>query len=92
MPEADAATYRFNPFDLTKVWPHADYPPIEIGKLGLNRNPENIFAEVEQSVFSPAHFVPGIGIPTGGSSSRAASSRTATPTATASASTPTTCR
>ena len=61
MPEADAATYRFNPFDLTKVWPHEDYPPIEIGKLELNRNPENVFAEVEQVVFSPAHFVPGIG-------------------------------
>ncbi|GAB3238847.1 catalase [Glycomyces halotolerans] len=61
MPAAEAANYRFNPFDLTKVWPHADYPPIEIGKLELNRNPENIFAEVEQSIFSPAHFVPGIG-------------------------------
>ncbi|MDT0265532.1 catalase [Streptomyces sp. DSM 44915] len=61
MPAADAATYRFNPFDLTKVWPHADYPPIEIGKLELNRNPRNIFAEVEQSIFSPHHFVPGIG-------------------------------
>ncbi|MEV4437977.1 catalase [Streptomyces sp. NPDC049577] len=61
MPAADAATYRFNPFDLTKVWPHADYPPIEIGKLELNRNPENVFAEVEQAAFSPAHFVPGIG-------------------------------
>jgi catalase len=61
MPAADAPNYRFNPFDLTKVWPHEDYPPIEIGKLELNRNPENIFAEVEQSVFSPHHFVPGIG-------------------------------
>ncbi|WP_424211867.1 catalase [Streptomyces sp. BI20] len=61
MPAADAANYRFNPFDLTKVWPHEDYPPIEIGKLELNRNPENVFAEVEQSIFSPAHFVPGIG-------------------------------
>ncbi|WP_025273429.1 catalase [Haloglycomyces albus] len=61
MPAADAAKYRFNPFDLTKVWPHEDYPPIEIGKLELNRNPENIFAEVEQSIFSPAHMVPGIG-------------------------------
>ncbi|WP_328469039.1 catalase [Streptomyces sp. NBC_00448] len=61
MPAADAPGYRFNPFDLTKVWPHADYPPIEIGRLELNRNPENVFAEVEQSVFSPAHFVPGIG-------------------------------
>ncbi len=61
MPAAEAATYRFNPFDLTKVWPHADYPRIEIGKLELNRNPDNVFAEVEQSIFSPAHFVPGIG-------------------------------
>ena len=61
MPAAEAADYRFNPFDLTKVWPHEDYPPIEIGRLELNRNPENIFAEVEQSVFSPHHFVPGIG-------------------------------
>ncbi|WP_404816829.1 catalase [Streptomyces thermolineatus] len=61
MPADEAATYRFNPFDLTKVWPHADYPRIEIGKFELNRNPDNIFAEVEQSIFSPAHFVPGIG-------------------------------
>ncbi|MFK0285732.1 catalase [Streptomyces sp. NPDC090499] len=61
MPAADAAAYRFNPFDLTKVWPHADYPPVEIGRLELNRNPRNVFAEVEQSIFSPAHFVPGIG-------------------------------
>ncbi|GGV75526.1 catalase [Streptomyces thermoviolaceus subsp. apingens] len=61
MPAAEAAGYRFNPFDVTKVWPHADYPLVEIGKLELNRNPENIFAEVEQSIFSPAHFVPGIG-------------------------------
>ena len=61
MPAAEAANYRFNPFDLTKVWPHEDYPPIEIGKLELNRNPENFFAEVEQSAFTPAHFVPGIG-------------------------------
>jgi catalase len=61
MPAAEAAAYRFNPFDLTKVWPHADYPPMEIGKLVLNRNPRNIFAEVEQSVFSPHHLVPGIG-------------------------------
>ncbi|WP_414168010.1 catalase [Streptoverticillium reticulum] len=61
MPAEEAASYRFNPFDLTKVWPHEDYPPIEIGRLELNRNPDNIFAEVEQSIFSPAHFVPGIG-------------------------------
>jgi len=61
MPEADAATYRWNPFDLTKVWPHADYPLIEVGTLELNKNPENYFAEVEQAAFSPANVVPGIG-------------------------------
>ncbi len=61
MPAADAAGYRFNPFDLTKVWPYKDYPLIPVGKLVLNRNPENYFAEVEQSAFNPAHFVPGIG-------------------------------
>jgi catalase len=61
MPEADAATYRWNPFDLTKVWPHADYPLIEVGILELNKNPENYFAEVEQAAFSPANVVPGIG-------------------------------
>ena len=60
MPEAEAETYRWNPFDLTKVWPHADYPLIEVGVLKLNRNPENYFAEVEQSAFSPANVVPGI--------------------------------
>ncbi len=61
MPEAEAETYRWNPFDLTKVWPHADYPLIEIGVLELNRNPENYFAEVEQSTFAPSNIVPGIG-------------------------------
>ncbi|MBP1881808.1 catalase [Sinorhizobium mexicanum] len=61
MPEADAARYRLNPFDLTKVWPHADYPLIEVGVMELNRNPENFFAEVEQAAFSPANVVPGIG-------------------------------
>jgi catalase len=61
MPLADAATYRFNPFDLTKVWPHADYPLQEVGKLVLNRNPDSYFAEVEQAAFNPANFVPGIG-------------------------------
>nr|WP_295836891.1 catalase [uncultured Azospirillum sp.] len=60
MPEADADAYRINPFDLTKVWPHADYPLIEIGELVLNRNPENFFAETEQAAFSPASVVPGI--------------------------------
>jgi catalase len=61
MPVAEAANYRFNPFDLTKVWPYQDYPLHEIGKLTLNRNPDNYFADVEQSAFNPANFVPGIG-------------------------------
>lgn len=61
MPEADAANYKFHPFDLTKVWLHKDYPLIEVGVLELNRNPENYFAEVEQSAFNPANIVPGIG-------------------------------
>lgn len=56
-----AKNYRFDPFDITKVWPHADFPPIEVGRLVLNRNPENYFAEVEQAAFSPGNFVPGIG-------------------------------
>ncbi|WP_169878866.1 catalase [Pseudomonas aeruginosa] len=61
MPEQDAGRYALNPFDLTKVWPHKDYPLIEVGVLELNRNPENVFAEVEQAAFNPAHVVPGIG-------------------------------
>ncbi len=61
MPFDDAAGYRFNPFDLTKVWPHGDYPAIPIGRLVLDRNPENYFAEVEQAAFEPANMVPGIG-------------------------------
>ncbi|RAG82264.1 catalase [Streptacidiphilus pinicola] len=61
MPVNEAADYRFNPFDLTKVWPHADYPLQRVGRLVLNRNPENVFAEVEQAAFSPNNFVPGIG-------------------------------
>ncbi|TWA59281.1 catalase [Azospirillum baldaniorum] len=60
MPEVEADSYRINPFDVTKVWPHADYPLVEIGELVLNRNPENFFAEVEQAAFSPANVVPGI--------------------------------
>jgi len=60
MPEAEAEGYRWNPFDLTKVWPHADYPLIEVGEMEMNRNPENYFAEVEQAAFSPANVVPGI--------------------------------
>lgn len=61
MPEKEAEAYHLNPFDLTKVWPHGDYPLIEVGELELNRNPENYFAEVEQAAFSPANVVPGIG-------------------------------
>ncbi len=61
MPEADAAIYRINPFDLTKVWPHSDYPLVELGRMTLDRTPVNYFAEVEQAGFDPAHMVPGIG-------------------------------
>ena len=61
MPEKEAANCPYNPFDLTKVWYHEDYPLIEVGVLELNRNPENYFAEVEQSAFNPASVVPGIG-------------------------------
>ena len=60
MPEAEAETYRWNPFDLTKVWPHEDYPLIEVGVLELNRNPANYFADIEQAAFSPANVPPGI--------------------------------
>ena len=60
MTPEQATKYRFDPFDITKVWPHADFPPIVIGRLVLNKNPENYFAEVEQSAFSPGNFVPGI--------------------------------
>jgi catalase len=60
MPEAEADTYHINPFDLTKVWPHKDYPLIEVGFFELNRNPENFFQDVEQAAFSPAVIVPGI--------------------------------
>ncbi|MCB2255049.1 catalase [Pseudomonas chlororaphis] len=61
MPEQNAGTYHINPFDLTKVWPKADYPLIEVGVMELNRNPQNHFADVEQAAFSPANVVPGIG-------------------------------
>lgn len=61
MPEADAATYRYHPFDLTKVWSKKDYPLLEVGELELNRNPDNYHADVEQAAFSPANVVPGIG-------------------------------
>src|SRR5882724_11543399 len=61
MSEAQARAHRHNPFDLTKVWPNADYPLIEVGVMELNRYPDNYFAEVEQAAFSPANIVPGIG-------------------------------
>src|SRR6478672_11466452 len=60
MTEAEAAQTPYNPFDLTKVWPHKDFPLIEVGMLELNRNPANYFAEVEQASFSPANVVPGV--------------------------------
>jgi catalase len=61
MPFKEAETYRFNPFDLTKVWPHGDYPVHEVGQLTLNRNPSDFHAEIEQAAFEPNNLVPGIG-------------------------------
>ncbi|KOG64967.1 catalase [Streptomyces griseoflavus] len=61
MPFDDAPDYRFNPFDLTKVWPHADYPLIEVGRMTLDRNPEDFFVHIEQAAFEPSNMVPGIG-------------------------------
>jgi len=62
MPYETAKTYRFNPFDITKVWPHADFPLVKIGHYTLNRNPRNFFAEIEQAAFSPSNLVPGVDI------------------------------
>jgi catalase len=62
MPYEDGKTYRYNPFDLTKTWPKADYPRIKVGTFTLNRNPENFFAQIEQAAFSPGNQVPGTGI------------------------------
>ncbi|WP_296151679.1 catalase [uncultured Flavobacterium sp.] len=61
MTEAESKTYHINPFDLTKVWPHGDYPLIDVGVIELNRNPDNYFQDVEQAAFAPAHVVDGIG-------------------------------
>ncbi|MND81909.1 Catalase [compost metagenome] len=61
MTEEQARRTSFNPFDLTKVWPHGEFPLIEVGILELNRNPENYFAEIEQAAFSPSNIIPGIG-------------------------------
>ncbi|HRO16172.1 MAG TPA: catalase, partial [Paracoccus sp. (in: a-proteobacteria)] len=62
MPYDEARTYRLNPFDLTKTWPHKDYPLVRVGRMTLNRNPENFFAQIEQAAFSPGNTVPGIGL------------------------------
>jgi len=62
MPYGEAKAYRINPFDLTKTWPHKDYPLMEVGTMLLNRNPENFFAQIEQAAFSPGNTVPGIGL------------------------------
>ncbi|MBX3051948.1 MAG: catalase [Caldilineaceae bacterium] len=62
MPFEEARTYRFNPFDLTKVWPHADYPLHEVGRLTLDRNPTDHHTEIEQAAFEPNNLVPGIGV------------------------------
>ena len=61
MTDEEAQSVPYNPFDLTKVWPHSDFPLLDVGIMELNRNPENFFAEVEQSAFNPASVVPGIG-------------------------------
>lgn len=61
MTQEQAENFQWNPFDLTKVWPHGDFPLIEVGKMELNRNPQNYFNEVEQAAFNPNSFVPGIG-------------------------------
>lgn len=61
MPEHEAETVPYHPFDLTKVWPKGDYPLIEVGYFELNRNPDNYFADTEQSAFTPGNLVPGIG-------------------------------
>lgn len=60
MPEKDGENYRFDIFDVTKVWSHSDYPLIPVGKFTLNKNPDNYFAEVEQAAFAPTNMVPGI--------------------------------
>lgn len=61
MTDEQARAFRFNPFDVTKVWPHGEFPPVPVGRLVLNRNPENYFADVELAAFSPGNLVPGIG-------------------------------
>ncbi|CAM5565390.1 Catalase OS=Streptomyces tendae OX=1932 GN=GUR47_23465 PE=3 SV=1 [Streptomyces tendae] len=84
MPYEEAARYRFNPFDLTKVWPHGDYPLIPVGRMTLDRNPTDNHAEIEQAAFQPNNLVPGIG-PSPDRMLLARPSRTPTHTATGSA-------
>ena len=60
MTPQQAEAFRYNVLDLTKVWPHKDYPLRPVGKVVLDENPQNYFAEIEQSAFSPSHTVPGI--------------------------------
>ncbi|WP_235041713.1 catalase [Vreelandella profundi] len=62
MPFEDAKTYRYNPFDLTKVWPHDDYPLMEVGKLTLNQNPTDFHSQINQAAFEPNNMVPGTGL------------------------------
>lgn len=62
MTESQARAHKENPFDITKIWTHKEFPLIEVGVLELNRNPENYFADVEQAAFNPSHVVPGIGL------------------------------
>ncbi|EDY81042.1 catalase [Verrucomicrobiia bacterium DG1235] len=61
MPEAEAEKTSYNPFDLTKVWPHGEYPLIEVGEFELNRNADNYFTDIEMAAYSPSNVVPGIG-------------------------------
>ena len=60
MTPQQAESFRYNVLDLTKVWPHGEFPLRKLGKLVLNENPQNYFAEIEQAAFSPSHLVPGI--------------------------------
>jgi len=91
MPFEEAADYRFNPFDLTKVWPHADYAPVQVGRLVLDRNPSNFFAEVEQAASRPPTSFPAP-VSALTACSWAASSRTTTRTCIGSARTTNSCR
>jgi catalase len=86
MTDDQARTHKHNPFDVTKVWPKADYPLMEVGVMEINRYPDNCFAEVEQAAFSPANVAPGIGFSP--RCCKAGSSRTAIPSDTGSVNAP----